>query len=174
MGRLTEPEIFNCLIENFRLAAERAEELAISPLKGRAYKALIGHLELIEGAARQAAHWRGDTRFLTIGMQMGHVHKIAGNWLRGIEVPGQPRVKLAASEQHPLFRKLAEVLRVALQGAVHMKDAATRQIGPILPEVLPAPTRTQGRSMPVTLPHGMIYRPSGLVIPAHADHATVQ
>lgn len=165
MGRLTETEIFGCLTENFRLAAEAAEKLAVSPIKGPAYRQLIKSLGLVEGAARQAAHWRGDTRFLKIGMQAAHIHKRAGDWLRGVKVPGAPTVKIAAEHQHPLFRKLAEVMLAALAGAIRMQFAATQRLGPILPEMMPVATRTQDRQMQVMLPPGMMHRPSGLIVP---------
>jgi hypothetical protein len=70
MGALTEPEIFDCLRTNFRLAANLCVELATKPRKGPNYNKLREALKLIEGAARQAAYWRSDARWLQIGLQM--------------------------------------------------------------------------------------------------------
>ena len=157
MGNLTEIEIFSCLSENFRLAAEDCDKLAKLPRKGRSYSSLRDKLELLEGACRQAAVWRQDTRWLSIGMFMGECHKRAGEWLRGVKVPGGPRVKLAPGHIHPLFMKLAENLRAAEARAEEFRTKATGRVGMILPDAAPAPHRD-------TVPVGWT-RPSGLIIP---------
>lgn len=142
MGNLTEPEIFDCLATNFRLAAEDCDKLARLPRKGRAYSSLRDKLELIEGACRQAAYWRQDSRWLQIGLFMAEAHKRAGDWLRGIKVEGSPvRVKIAPGHMHPLFTKLAEHLRAAQVRAEEFRTKATGKIGTILPEVAAAPHR---------------------------------
>lgn len=162
MGELTEPEIFECLAANFRMAAEECDKLARLPRKGRAYSSLRDKLELIEGACRQAAYWREDGRWLQIGMMMAEAHKRAGEWLRGIKVPGSPmRVKVAPGHMHPLFLKLAENLRAAQVRAEEFRTKATGKIGTILPEAKAAPDRD-------TVPTGWrktgsLYVPDGTV-----------
>jgi hypothetical protein len=162
MGNLTEREIFSCLAENFRLAAEDCDKLATRPRKGRAYSSLRDKLELVEGACRQAAYWREDTRWLQIGQMMAEAHKRAGDWLRGIKVEGSPvRVKIAPGHMHPLFVKLAENLRAAQARAEEFRTKATGKIGTILPEAQPAPHRD-------TVPTGWrktgsLYVPDGTV-----------
>lgn len=164
MGALTEPEIFDCLTTNFRLAAEDCDKLARSPRKGPTYQSLRDKLELIEGACRQASVWRQDTRWLQIGLYMAKAHELSLEWLRGISAgPGKPRVKLAAGHMHPLFVKLAENLRAAQKQAEIFKTKATGKIGTILPEVAKAPMRD-------TSPVGWT-RQGSLYVP---DGATVQ
>lgn len=158
MGALSEQEIFSCLSENFRLAAEDCEKLARSPRKGPTYSALRDKLELLEGACRQASVWRQDTRWLTIGLYMAKAHELSLEWLRGISAgPGRPRVKVAAGHMHPLFTKLAENLRAAQVKAEQYRTKATGKIGTILPAVQAAPLRD-------TTPVGW-RRPSGLIVP---------
>ena len=162
MGALTEQEIFSCLSENFRLAAEDCEKLARVPRKGLIYQSLRDKLELLEGACRQAAHWRGDSRWLQIGLYMAKAHELSGEWLRGIRVtPNAPRVKIAAGHMHPLFVKLAENLRAAQAKAEEYRTKATGKMGTILPAVQAAPHRD-------TIPVG--WRASGgLIVPESAS-----
>jgi hypothetical protein len=162
MGQLTEKDIFSCLAENFRLAAEDCEKLARLPKKGRAYSSLRDKLELLEGACRQAAYWRQDTRWLRIGLFMEECHKRAGDWLRGIKVEGSPvRVKLAPGHLHPNFIELGKHLRAAEAKAVEFRDKATGKIGTILPEVGRAPHRD-------TTPVGWRRSQGGLIVPESA------
>lgn len=141
MAKLTEPEIFDCLETNFRLAAEHCEALAKLPRKGPTYKKLIEELKLIEGTCRQAAVWREDSRWLRLGMMMEEAHKRAGDWLRGIAQPNGGRIPIAEGVKHPLFMKLAENLRAGLALADLTKTAATHIRGAILPTVMPGPHR---------------------------------
>jgi hypothetical protein len=158
MGELTETEIFDCLSVNFRLAAEDCEKLAVSPRKGPTYAALRDKLELLEGACRQAAMWRQDTRWLQVGLLMEEAHKRSLEWLRGVQVAGGPRVKIAPGHMHPLFKKLAENLRAAHAKADEMRTKATGRVGMILPTPQAAPLRD-------TTPVGW-RRPSGLIVPS--------
>ncbi|HQT65360.1 MAG TPA: hypothetical protein PLO16_12690 [Acidocella sp.] len=154
MGALTEREIFDCLVTNFRLAAEHCEDLAKLPARGPTYNALRHELLLIEGACRQASVWREDTRWLSIGLMMHEAHERAGHWLRR----HYPR---------PLFLKLADNLRAALKLAEQYQHTATHRLGMILPET-PKAIRTEGRAVQVSLPHGMRQTASGLIIPDSA------
>lgn len=153
MARLTEQEIVDCLITNFRLAAESCEALAKLPAKGPTYRRLREELKLCEGAARQLCYWREDARWLQIGLYMEECHKRAGGWLRG---------------HHPsrLFTMLADNLRAGLARAQELKDAKTGKAGAILPK--PVETGRNVSSIAVALPEGMQQRPSGLIVPAGA------
>lgn len=171
MGALTEDEIFDCLAENFRLAAESCETLATNPRKGPTYRKFLAEIELIEGACRQAGYWRQDTRWMALGMQMKGIHERAGDWLRGIKMPNGHRVKIAAGHQHPLFQKLAEILRQHAADGETYRTQRTGKLGKIMPDVPDAETRTQGRQMQVMLPDGMAMSRGGIIVP---DHVTVQ
>lgn len=159
MGALTEPEIFDCLSTNFKLAAQLADDLARLPAKGPTYHRFRQTLKLIEGAARQASAWREDARFLSIAFHCSHVHKVAGDWLRGVKMPDGSRRKIPPGELHPLFAKLAEVLRAGHRKAEETRTRATGRIGMILPRPLPGPHRD-------TRPVGWTPSPAGLLVPA--------
>jgi hypothetical protein len=161
MGDLTEREIFDCLEENFRLAADNAEKLAHVPAKGPVYAQFRDNLCLIEGACRQANYWRQDTRWLDIAKWCGTVHQTCGDWLRGIKVKGGPRVKLADGHLHPNFMRAAQRLKACHQVAIDFRDKATGKVGMILPTPLPGPHRD-------TRPVGWSRTNSGLFLPAGA------
>lgn len=141
MGALTEIEIFDCLTDNLRGAADDADILARTHLKGEVYDRFRRRLLLIEGACRQASLWRQDTRWLPMGRLMAEVHGHAGNWLRGVKMPDGTRVKIAAGKMNPLFVMLADNLRNALAGVERLKNRATGRLGMILPEMQAAPHR---------------------------------
>lgn len=148
---LFESEIFSRLVENFRLAAESCELLAIRPARGPVYRKLIEQLKLCEGCCRQVAYYRDDTRWLRIGLLMEEAHKRAGGWLR--------RYPRTATENaaHPLFVRLAENLRAGQKSAEDLRTKATGRVGIILPEPQPGATRTEGR---------LVQIPRGIIIPA--------
>lgn len=165
MSALTENEIFDCLIANFRLAAEDCDALAKRPISGPAYVDLRDHLALIDGAMKQAAFWREDERWLSISEQIPQAHRLAGEWLRGVEVESETpgvviRRPIPAGELHPCFLKLAEFLRWCAVEAAKLKDAKTNQTGAYLIDRGTAHRRPghfgwQGRN-------------SGLIVPAGA------
>ncbi len=159
MGRLTERDIFSCLAENFRLAAEHAEDLAKLPRKGPTYTKFRDELRLIEGACRQAGHWRQDSRWLKIGLMMAEAHQRAGDWLRGIKMPNGTRIKLAEGHKHPLFMALAEHLRAGQKRAEEFRTKRTNRLGTILPVMLPGPHRD-------TRPVGWTQSAGGILLPA--------
>lgn len=159
MGDLTEAEIFDCLADNFRLAAQHADDLARLPAKGRTYNKFRAELKLIEGAARQASQWREDSRWLKIGLMVAEAHKRAGGWLRGIKTPDGTKRMLRDGELHPLFTKLAENLRAGHRLSEDFRTRATGRIGMILPDALPAPHRD-------TRPAGWNQTPAGLLVPS--------
>ncbi len=167
MGALTECEIFDCLAENLRLAAQDCELLATEPMKGFIYDRFRKELRLVEGACRQASAWREDTRWLPIGLQMAECHKRAGEWLRGVMQPDGHRVPVAFGQKHPLFLKLAEVLRLLHTQVENLRTQKTARSGMILPDAMPAPFR-ETRQHTVNLPAGMAQRSSGLIVPQGA------
>lgn len=165
MGALTETEIFDCLSDNFRKAAEHCENLAKLPRKGSSYTALRESLKLIEGACRQAAMWREDARWLRIGLMMAEAHERAGLWLRGIKLPSGQRVKIAEGHMHPLFMKLAEHLRSFHRKADEFKTQSTGRIGTILPAVQAAPHRDT-RPVHISVPAHLRQTAGGIILPA--------
>jgi hypothetical protein len=159
MSQLTETEIFDCLKTNLRLAAQNCDKLAVSPRKGRIYQQLRDELRLIEGACRQAAYWRGDARWLRIGLYMAEVHKRAGDWLRGIKQIDGKRVKIAPGQLHPLFQKLAENLRAAYVKADDFQNKRTDRVGLILPKPQPPREHRDTRPVGYTQSAGGVYVP---------------
>ena len=169
MGALTETEIFDCLVTNFRLAAEGADDLARRPFKGEIYDKFRRELQLIEGACRQASTWREDTRWLPIGLMIAQVHSKAGDWLRGIKMSDGTRVKIRDGELHPLFVKLAENLRALHIIATKIRDERTGKLGAILPVMIKGPhrdTRPVGWNAPMADVHPHISK-GGILLPPH-------
>jgi hypothetical protein len=148
-----ETEIVDCLVMNFRLAAEHCDDLAVLPARGPTYDLLRKELSLIEGCCRQIGHYREDARWMRIGLLVEEAHKRAGHWLRTI-----PRTS-ESNEAHPLFRRLAENLRAGMKAAEELRTKRTGRVGMILPRPLPGPLR-QGRPVQVVTPGGVIL-PSG-------------
>lgn len=166
MGALTEVEIFACLRENFRLAAQYCEDLAKLPAKGPTYIKLRESLKLLEGCCKQASAWREDTRWLGFGLMMAECHKRAGDWLRGITTDEGVHIKLAPRHINQLFSMLAENLRGLAAIAEKCRTDRTNKVGMILPEVQRAPLRTQGRQVSVLLPQPKPnISPNGLLLP---------
>lgn len=153
MSALTEQEIFDCMAENLRLAAEDCRKLAWHPRRGFVYDHFRQCLQLVEGACRQAYYWRDfDSRWLDIGKTMHWAHERAGDWIRSL--PSKEGRKVA----HPRFQKLSELLTSWHQEAQGVRTMATFRSGPIMPETLPGPHRD---TKPV-----QVMRPSGLIVPA--------
>lgn len=141
----TEQQIFQRLSDSLKAAAESCDKLASEPKTGANYIRLRRHLKLIEGAARQAAHWREDWRWLTVGTDAAKCHQKAGDWLRS----HAPRV---------YFTKLAVSLRKLHADAERLRTQPTGRMGAILPGSLPPPPRA---SRPV----GWRRSASGLILP---------
>lgn len=147
---LTEPEIFGCLRENLRVAAEDCRSLAWHPRRGLVYARFSRSLGLVEGACRQAYYWRGyDARWLILAQKMAEAQKRAGDWVRDYAS------KDGRKEAHPMFQKLAEVLEYALSLADRTQTMATYRVGPIMPPTLEAPHRDT-RPVQVITPGGII------------------
>ena len=172
MGALTEVEIFSCMSENLRLAAQHADELAVKPAKGRAYRDLRSELKSVEGCCRQASVWRQDTRWLDLGMWFDEARLRALDWLRGVEVEVtrpdgtkmKHRVPMAMGQRHPLFLKLAERLRFYRGLAEQVRTMRTGRVGMILPDCLSRPAERR-IGAPVSM-SGLKMRDSGLVVPS--------
>jgi hypothetical protein len=141
VSNLTEVEIFDRLITSLGEAADHCKALATQEnrIKGQRYVKLREQLHLVEGACRQAAAWRGDTRWLPIGRFAIDTHKKCGDWLR-------------FRSRGPMFLKCAEVLLLARKAAQELKDRATGKTGLILPDQLPY--RPENRK--VAVPKGFI------------------
>ena len=161
MGALTEPEIFDCMRTNLRIAIDCCDKLAARPTGNVHYDGLRKALRLIEGCCKQACVWREDTRWLNIGKLMAAVHEHAGEWLRGIKQEDGSRIKIATGELHPAFAMLAENLKALMRLAEQIRFAATHRSGMILPEVLEGPHRD-------TRPVGWNKSDSGILLPAGA------
>lgn len=136
MADLTEHEIKDRLKVSLGAAIKHAELLAILPLRGPTFEALRAELKLVEGCCRQMAAWRGDTRWLPLGMMMEEAHQRAVRWLRY----HYPR---------PYFTKLAENLRALQRLLASVQDKATGRMGDILPDAPPPEIKTHGRSVAV-------------------------
>ena len=152
---LQETEVFDCLTSNLRQAAEDCSKLAWDPKRGFTFLRLIDCLRKIEGSCRQDYYLRDfDSRWLELALGLGSIRQRAGDWLRA--APSKDGRKVA----HPRFQKLGEMLSKALYEADKIKTAATFKLGPISPEVLPAPIRESGRPVQVLTP-GRVLLPSG-------------
>ena len=158
MPHLTEPEVYDRLRQAIGEAVDAAKNLAIRSQHGRAYVSLRDNLHLIEGCCRQMAAFRGDGRWLPIGMMMAECHKRAGGWLRGDTNPvTQTRVATAPGEMNKLFVMLAANLANFGLVAQKLYEDKTGRPGPILP-LTPAETRREGRPA--------FGRKSSLILPA--------
>lgn len=144
MGALTELEIFACLKENLRGAADDCDIIAKQPASGFYFDRMRKRLKLCEGACRQAAFWREDSRWLTVGLKMEKAHQIARTWLH------RPTVK-----SKKLFTGLAGALRKVERDIHRLETQRTGISGMILPATEAAPLRS-GRPVQVMTPGGLI------------------
>lgn len=120
----TEQEILDRLMTSFREAAECCDQLAVSPKKGAIYRKLREHLLLIEGASRQAGHYREDMRWMQVGVDAAKCHRKAGDWLRS-HAPAM------------YFKALATAMRKLEASTKSLRDRPTGRMGAILPVVRP-------------------------------------
>lgn len=148
MSDLSEREIFDRLTTSFREAAEHCEALALQEhrIKGQRYVRLREHLHLIEGAARQAAVWREDSRWFAIGQFAAKCHRECGDWLR-------------FRSRGRMFLICAEHMRTMLKVAEHFRDAATGRLGAILPDM----PKYQPENRPVQVRSSLII-PEGVTL----------
>ena len=137
MGALTEREIFACLAENLRLAAQHCDDIATTPDHRPVYRLLANELKLVEGCCRQASAWREDTRWLNIGLTIADAHKKAGNWLRGFRTEQGQKITLAPAHRKQLFQTLAANLRAIWKVAETFRTGRPPRLGMILPKPMP-------------------------------------
>ena len=156
MSDLTENEIFDCLMSNFKMASENCIRLASTPRKGPAYSQLRDQLFLIEGAARQAMYWRSDTRWLAIANRCSQAHRLSGDWLRLYR--NEPRFL------YELFTKLAQFLAFGYDLAENIKNEKTGTSGPILPDYMGKKSVKSQNEIAMRISHGGIIIPDGVSI----------
>lgn len=144
MSRTSEIEIYDRLKESIGEAVEASNNLAVRSEHGRAYVDLRENLLLIEGCCRQLAAFRGDFRWLPIGMAMAECHKRAGGWLRGsIENDGST-TQTNSTVMNRLFVLLSKNLMDFRVLAEKLYTERTNIIGAVLPNSLEA-ERREGR-----------------------------
>lgn len=144
MSDLTELEVLDRLRESLREAVDACKDLAIRKQRQEApYARLREHLRLIEGCCRQLGAFRGDTRWLPIGMMMGESHKSAGKWLRGYKKNGV-HIVVAVGQMNEMFTRLGGNLMAIGVAVDRLAHERTDTTGPILPAA-PAEERRIGR-----------------------------
>lgn len=143
MSDLTEIEVIDRMKTSLREAVQSCKELSIRSRTGPHYSNLRENLGLIEGALRQLAAFRGDTRWLPIALQIEQCHKSAGGWLRGYWDHGV-KIVLAPGQNNKMFMLLGNNLIAIYDAVDKLSTAKTGIAGPILPAVM-AETRRLGR-----------------------------
>lgn len=116
---LQEHEIFSSLRDNFRLCGERCDAIARFGALGGGWMEISRALDQIEGALRQAGHWRGDARWL----------RLAPLYVKAKDV-GRT---LYLTNQWDAFRKFGLIFAHGLARVEEMQTKATGRSGPILP-----------------------------------------
>jgi hypothetical protein len=145
MSDLTEAEIFDRLRSSLREVIQGCVNLAEWPSQGPTYIQLRKDLALVEGASRQAGHWRRDARWFALGWEVAAFQQRIGDALR-------------CHAPRKVFLGMADFFRKALHEADKLKVAKTGRRGPIMPTPKPGPHR---ESRPV-----YVQRPSGLILPS--------
>lgn len=133
MARLTEIEILDRLKSSCLDAAAQADQLSRGE-RGPIYPRFRENIDLIHGCCRQMSGWREDARWGQFGLRIHECRERCRRWL--VEKHG-PK----------MFRKLADILREAHKRAVDLETKRTGRRGILLPDMMPAETRTQGRSI---------------------------
>jgi len=171
----TEAEIWACLSENMRLAAEDCEKLARLPIRGPTYLRLLEELKLITGACRALAWCRDDAGgvgapvgfsgthgleavqmgendsagWLEVSHMMGTLHQKIGDWLR-------------SHYRGPLFLKAATVLREIHRQMQRRHDRPLGRSpmtqGALMPPMRPGPHR-ESRPVQVKAPGAIVLPP---------------
>jgi len=165
MSDLLEHEILDRMRTSLREAIQASNDLAVRSRGGEAYDRLRDNLALVEGACRQMAMWRGDSRWLPFGMEMAEAHRRAGGWLRGYtKRVGNTVVFIAwrAGTLNEAFVKLSAQLAMILDILDKMEKAKTGRVGIILPQTAPEERRF-GR--PTLARPDRYSRKRGLILP---------
>lgn len=133
--------------ENLLKAADRALQISKQPASGRLFHEMRTALKLAEGAMRQAAHWRSDTRWAKPAVFVAQAHQMARGWLH------RPSV---ASKK--LFVMLAQALLQMARDLDRLETMATGQKGIILTpyEAVNPLTRIAHLAAPGTMPSGLL------------------
>lgn len=153
---LTEREIFDRLTQSLKRAISLCNDIARQPKSGPQFIALRAELKLVEGACRQAAVWREDTRWLAVGIKAEQAHQYARIWL------DRPTV-----QSKKLFTLLAAVLRRWFVELSAVRDSKVGRSGIILPESMAPGMPEQPRLVlpdvqmfsPRPMPAGLIASP---------------
>jgi hypothetical protein len=146
-------EVFDLLSQTLKAAAEKCGQLAWHPRRGFIYMSFIKDLREAEGCCRQISLRREDARWLPLGMQLAHIHKLSGKWLRSSPT------KETRAAAHRLFKKTGETLRAIAYAAERLKFARTDHLGMILPAPI-----TKGLPQRETSPV-VVKLPNGLIVP---------
>lgn len=120
MSVLTEAEIFDRLTTSLRSAIDLCGKLASEPSQGPTYIKIVEELKLIEGASRQAGHWRQDARWMAFGWEMMRFHQRIGDAIR-------------SHMARDVFTHMQGMMKGALVEAEKLRTAKTGRRGPILP-----------------------------------------
>lgn len=167
MSTLTEAETYDRLSSAIGEARDACKNLAVRSVQGRDYASLRDSLALIEGCCRQMAAFRGDYRWLPVGMQIAECHKRAGSWLRGYEDKGV-QVKWEPGTMNKMFVMLGQVLEQLGVMAEKIRTERTGINGPILPDSMTASApRKEGRIALFNPPK----KPTGLILPPRLQKA---
>lgn len=161
MSDLTEAEIFDRLCSAIREAIEASNILATASRRGPPYERLRSSLALAEGACRQMAMWRLDSRWLTVGAVMHEVHSRAGGFLRGFTRDGV-FIRWAPGHINEAFIKLSAQLAFSLETIERFASTRTGVIGPVLHHEAPPEERRFGRP---ALERRNVRRPGALILP---------
>lgn len=154
MSALTEQEIFSKMADGFAEVGALCEKIAISPLKGASYRRLITVCTEIEGACRQAGHWRENYHWFTLGKEVHELQLRMGNWLRAIYP--KPKAK-------EMFTLAAKTMRRLQNLAAVKMNQKHGQRGAVLPIVGEGPARQRSVQVPRVTPGG-IFVPDGVTL----------
>lgn len=152
MSALTETEIFDKMVDGFAEAAALCEKMAASPFKGASYRRLIVVCTEVEGACRQAGHWRENYHWFSLGLEVHELQDRMGNWLRAL----YPK---ARAKQ--LFAMAAVAMRRLEKLALLKKAQKHNQRGAILPIAPADPLRQRAMQVPRMTPGGIVV-PAGV------------
>lgn len=154
MSALTEQEIFDKLVDGFAEATSLCDKIAVSPLTGAPYRRLIVVCTEIEGACRQAGHWREHYAWFTLGMDVHDLQIRMGNWIRA---------RYPKPEAKKNFALAATTMRRLRFLALMKKNQKHGQIGAILPVPGEGPARQRLVQVPRVTPGG-IFVPEGVTL----------
>ena len=126
--------------------------MAKSPVRGKNYRRLIVITKLIEGACRQAGHFRENHEWFLLGRDVHNLQIKYGNWIRE---------KHRGEEAKKLFTLAATTMKRLQRLAQMKKDAKHGRVGMILPVAGPGPMRQRAVQVPRMTPGGIIL-PAGV------------